>query len=81
MTRNILLTALDTLENEQVLRYYSVRKEFGCNYCEAVQSMEASSKFILASFPIDEILVIGEEVSSDDGVQMHPLRLRDAGTL
>ena len=81
MTRNILLTTLDALENDRPLRYYSVKNEFGCNYCEAAQSMEASTKFILARFPIDEILVLGEEGSSDDGVKMNPLRLRDACTL
>ena len=61
MNRNILLTSLDALESEQALRYYSARNEFGFDYCEAMQSMEASAKYILARFPVDEILVIGEE--------------------
>ena len=78
MTKNILLTSLDVLTSDRVLRYYAVRNEFGFDYCEAVQSMEASTKFILARFPIDEILVIGEESSSDDS---GPLRLKDASDL
>lgn len=63
VTRNILLTSLDVLGSDRDLQYYSVHNEFGCSYCEAVQSMEASSKYILSRFPIHEILVIGEDVS------------------
>ena len=81
MNRNILLTSLDALENERPLRYYSVQNEFGCDYCEALQSMEASSKYILSRFPIDEILVIGEAGPSDDAGVGKPIRLRDAGSL
>ena len=81
MTRNILLTSLDTLENDRPLRYYSVQNEFGCDYCEALQSMEASTKYILSRFPIDEILVIGDSSPSERTADMKSLRLRDAGTL
>ena len=78
MTHNILLTSLDALEDDRSLQYYAVKNEFGFDYCEAMQSMEASAKYILARFPIDEILVIGEEVSSDDAEGRKPLRLKDA---
>ena len=81
MTKNILLTSLDALGNERPLRYYGVQKEFGSAYCEAVQSMEASAKYILASFPIDEILVIGDEMPADSGDAGKSFRLRDAATL
>lgn len=81
MNKNILLTSLDALECERPLRYYSARNEFGYDYCEAMQSMEASAKYILARFPIDEILVIGEEASSGGGDAPKPIRLRDAESL
>jgi len=81
MTKNYLLTSLDILENDRALQYYAVQNEFGCSYCEAVQSMEASTKYILARFPIDEILVIGGEASADGGDNGKPLRLKDAGAL
>ena len=81
MAQNILLTSLDALGRERPLRYYSVRGEFGYNYCEALQSMEASTRYILAHFPIDEILVVGEEASPDDGNSNKPVRLKDAGDL
>jgi len=78
MPYNILLTSLDTLENNGTLRYYSVRNEFGFDYCEALQSMEASTKYILARFPIDKILVIGDEESADGGKS---LRLKEGSAL
>lgn len=81
MSRNILLTSLDTLESDRALRYYSVQNEFGFRYCDAVQSMEASTKYILARYPIDEILVLGGEGASDNGNKTQPLRLKDAGAL
>ena len=61
MARNILLTSLDALDEGRALRYYAVENEYGHDYCEAIQSVEASSKYILSRFPIDEILVIADE--------------------
>lgn len=81
MTRNIILTSLEGLNNDRSLRYYSARNEFGFEYCEALQSMEASTKFILSRFPIDEILVIGEEGSSEEGDSKKSFRLRDGSSL
>ena len=52
MPRNIILTSLEGLESDRALRYYSVRNEFGFKYCEAMQSMEASTKYILSHFPV-----------------------------
>ena len=76
MSRNILLTSLDAMKGDPVLSYYSAPNELGCDYCEALQSMEASTKLILARFPIDDIYVIGA-----DGGDMNTVRLRDAGDL
>ena len=78
MTHNILLTSLDALENDSTLRYYAARNEFGYDYCEALQSMEASTKYILSRFPVDGILVIGEEESADVGKS---IRLKDGSAL
>ena len=67
MTRNIFITSLDAPESGRPLWYYSAQNEFGFDYCEAIQCMEASTKYILARFPIDEILVIGDEADPDGG--------------
>ena len=81
MTRNILLTSLDVLDSDRPLRYYSAQNEFGNRYCEAMQGMEASSKYILSRFPIDEILVLGEDESSVSADDTKLVRMRDAGAL
>lgn len=81
MTRNILLTSLDTLDDDRTLRYYAAQNEFGYGYCEALQSMEASTKYVLARFPIDSILVIGGEASSDGGDGDKPIRLKEASAV
>ncbi len=80
MPRNILLITLDTLEADCALQYYSVKNEYGFDYCEAMQSMEASAKYVLSRYPIDEILVIGDEVNPDGSGEKSYL-LKDAGTL
>ena len=81
MSRNILLTSLDAPENDRALRYYAVRNEFGFDYCEAAQSMEASAKYILSRFPVDEILVLGKEMPFKDGDERKSYRLKDASAL
>ena len=80
MTRNILLTTPDILEDEErPLRYYSVQSESGYKYCEALQSMEASTRYILSRFPIDEILIIDVSIPSDGANDGKPFHIRDAG--
>lgn len=81
MTRNILLTTLDAAADERSLRYYSAQNEYDRDYCEALQSMEASTKYILARFPIDEILVIGDDEAMDVGSSLAPSALKDAKDL
>ena len=81
MTKNILLTSLDALENDRPLWYYGARKEFGYAYCDAMLSMEASTKYILANYPIDEILVIGDEMPADSGDAGKLFRLKDGDAL
>ena len=81
MPRNILLTSLDALENDRVLRYYAVQNEFGFDYCEAAQRMEASAEYILSRFPVDEILVLGGDMPSENGDEKKSRRLKDASAL
>ena len=81
MARNFFLTTLDTLGSDRTLRYYGAANEYGFDYCEAVMDMEASAKYILARFPIDEILVLGTEVLSESGDEKKSTRLKDARAL
>ena len=67
MSKNILLVTLDAMENDdQALRYFSVKNEYGYDYCDAVQTMEASTKYVLSRFPIDSIIAIGDDPSVFD---------------
>ena len=59
MAKNILLTSLGEAGNELPMSYYSVPKEYGFDYCDALLEAEAGIKAMLARFPIDEIIVIG----------------------
>ncbi len=81
MPRNILLTSLDALENDRVLRYYAVQNEFGFDYCEAAQRMEASAEYILSRFPVDEILVLGGDMPSENRDEKKSRRLKDVSAL
>ena len=64
MIKNILIVTLDAMENDdRALRYFSIKNEFGQSYCGAVQTMEASTKYVLACFPIDDIVAIGDDPS------------------
>ena len=59
MARSILLTSLSAVENSPPVRYFSFKKEFGFDYCDALLDAEASIKAVLARHPIDEVIVIG----------------------
>ena len=75
MTRNILLTPLDAQVDDGAPRYYRVQNDHDCDHCEAWQSMEASTECILARFPIDEILIIGDG-DCHEGAVLLPFRAR-----
>jgi len=81
MARNILFTAMDAAADERALRYYAVKNEYDRDYCEALQSVEASTKYILSRFPIDEILVIVDGETMNSGNLMKPTSLKKAGDL
>ena len=55
MARTILLTSLSASENEQPVRYFSVRNEYGYHYCDAILSVEAGTKYVLSHYDIEEI--------------------------
>ena len=60
MARNILLTSLNAMDSNLPVRYFSLQKEFGSDYCDALLDTEAGIKAALARFHIDEVIVIGE---------------------
>ena len=76
MARNILMTSLSAVDSDLPARYYSLKKEFGFDYCDALNDTEAGIKAMLARYDLDEIVVIGETGTCDQesGLASVPLR-------
>ena len=67
MAYNVLLTSLySTGEDDRVEYYYS---KFGYRtlYCDAMMTVEATTKYMLANYPVDEIIVLGHRTTFDEG--------------
>ena len=80
MARTILLTSLSASENEKPVRYFSVRNRFGYSYCDAFMSAEASTKYVLSRYDIDEIFVIGRNTTFDEGDDGRPIILKEGSS-
>ena len=80
MARTILLTSLSASESEQPVRYFSVRNEYGYSYCDAILSVEASTKYVLSRYDIDEIFVIGRNTTFDEGDDGRPIILKEGSS-
>ena len=80
MARTILLTSLSASENEQPVRYFSVRNKYGYSYCDAILSVEASTKYVLSRYDIDEIFVIGRNSTFDEGDDERPIVLKEGSS-
>ena len=67
MARKILLTSLSAAGNNLPVRFFSVRNEFGYNYCDALLDAEAGIKVALARYNIDEVVIVGESTPMTKG--------------
>ena len=58
--KNVLITTLSTLQDKNTINYYFCgdQKKYICN---GISSLEAGSKYILSTVPIDKIVVIGSD--------------------
>ena len=76
MARNILMTSLSAMDSDLPVRYFSLKKEHGFDYCDALLDTEAGMKAMLARYDLDEIIVIGEAGTDDQesGLDAVPLR-------
>ncbi len=67
MAYKILLTSLYEADKNGDLHYFYA-KDGGRNYyCDALTTVEASTKFVLSKHEIDEIVTIGRKTTFDDG--------------
>ena len=81
MARSILLTSLSEAENDLPVRYFSLKNEFGFDYCDALLDAEASIKAMLAKYKIDEIIVIGGDNTYHKGEDLKAFALSHGSTL
>ena len=77
MVHNILLTSLCTPGEDEQIRYYYGRDGYKNRYCDAMLTVEASCKFVLAKYPVDEIITLGRKLTFDEGDDGRLIELRE----
>lgn len=81
MARNILLTSLSASDDNLPFRYFSIKNEFGYDYCDALLDTEAGIKAVLARHAIDEVTVIGGAGAYNGEDSLEPASLTDGSRL
>ena len=74
--RNILLTALGSMDDRTNHRYFYIKGGKKTQYCDAVSVAEAGAKYILSRENIDEIIVLGTGATYKDGDELRHIELR-----
>ena len=67
MAYNILLTSLYEADKDAPICYYFAKEGNKKYYCDAMLTVEASTKYVLAQHPIDEIITLGRKLTYDEG--------------
>ena len=78
MTNRILLTALSSNNQRRGMSYYCAKDlRERTLYCDALLTAEASCKYALSAYQVDEIIVFGrEDTEQPDPEEALPLRQR-----
>lgn len=77
MAYKILLTSLYEAEKGSSVRYYYFRDGSRYYFCDAFLTVEASTKFALANYNIDEIVAVGRQLTFDEGDDGRQIELRE----
>ena len=77
MAYSVLLTSLYTRGENDGVKYYFAKDGERFLYCDAMLSGEASSKYILSRYHIDEIITVGSKTTCDAGDEDRELVLRE----
>ena len=80
MAHKILLTSLYEAEKDSPVRYYFAKDGSRYYFCDAFLTVEASTKFVLANYDIDEIVAIGRQLTFDEGDDGRQIELREGKT-
>ena len=74
--RNILLTSLGSAEDREALRYFYIKEGKKTKYCDSLGIAEAGTKYILSRQKIDEIIVLGNGATYNQGDELRHIELR-----
>ena len=79
-TYRIMITSLYEGDSRDSVEYYYAREGEKNIYCDAMLSAEASSKYILANYKIDEIITLGSKTTYDPGDELVEMVLREGSS-
>ncbi len=77
MAHNILLTSLCTPGEDEQVHYFYGKNGYKNMYCDAMLTVEASCKYVLAKYPVDEIITLGRKLTFDEGDDGRLIELRE----
>ena len=80
MAYSILLTSLCRSSKDEPVRYYGAKMGNKQFYCDAMLTVEASAKYVLAKQPVDEIIALGRKLTFDKGDDGRLIALREGKT-
>ena len=76
----LMITSLYEGDSRDSVEYYYAKEGEKNMYCDALLSAEASSKYILANYRIDEIVTLGSKTTFDPGDEIVQMVLREGST-
>lgn len=77
MAYNILFTSMYAADKDEPLRYYYARYGDKREYIDAMLTVEATTGYILSRQHIDEILILGRQLTYDSGDAKRALGVED----
>ncbi len=80
MKYNIMITSLFGGKAKPAINYYFTADSERTQYCDAVLAAEASSKYILSRYHIDEIITLGRMTTYDPGDEVKQMVLREGSS-
>lgn len=76
MSYKILPASLYEIKRDLLTRYFYAKEDNRQYFCDAYLTVEASSKFILAHYDIDEIVAIGRKDTFHEDDEKNPVEVR-----
>ena len=77
MAYNILFTSLYTVNKDEPLRYYYAEEDSRRSYTDAMLTAEATTRYILSRHHINEIFILGRQITFDAGDDERVLGIDD----